>query len=171
MFLSVNFRSVGQPVVRPRPSFRPVHPRMDFQKGGKQENSPHSRPLSCTRVYIIMCGRLTSARRDKVATFAAVGKKENTPFHVKTEGFKLSRFACRRIVLRLPILLWGRCSFKSQLLDVLPNLPHFTLNLRYFAKIRRIVSPWINLHVDQLVLITGIGTIQVFICGEITIIG
>jgi len=73
MFLSVNFRSVGQPVVRPRPSFRPVHPRMDFQKGGKQENLPHSRPLSCTRVYIIMYGSLMSARR-AAAYFSTCGK-------------------------------------------------------------------------------------------------
>ena len=73
MFLSVNFRSVAQPVVRPRPSFRPMHPRMDFQKGGKQENSPHSRSLSCTRVYIIMYGRLTSARR-AAAYFPTCGK-------------------------------------------------------------------------------------------------
>ena len=73
MFLSVNFRSVGQPVVRPRPSFHPVHPRMDFQKGGKQENSPHSRPLSRTRVYIIMYGSLMSARR-AAAYFPTCGK-------------------------------------------------------------------------------------------------
>ena len=73
MFLSVNFRSVGQPVVRPRPSFRPVHPRMDFQKGGKQENLPHSRSLSCTRVYIIMYVNLTSAGR-AAAYFPTCGK-------------------------------------------------------------------------------------------------
>ncbi len=77
MFLSVNFRSVGQPVVRPRPSFHPVHPRMDFQKGGEQGISPHSRPLSRTRVYIIMYVSLTSARR-AAAYFPTCGKRRRS---------------------------------------------------------------------------------------------
>ena len=93
-FLSVNFRSVGQPVVRPRPSFRPVHPRMDFQEGGKQENSPHSRPLSRTHVYIIMCGSLTSAGR-AAAYFPTCGKRRRS---VPRETFphvgKRNRYMC-----------------------------------------------------------------------------